>query len=103
MAVLRTDWVEAEKLIAEARELAEPCCAPQMLAFADWAESVRDGVVSKAQSALATLGEPYTAARLAVDFLGTIPDSEGSDFRAATREALVSMGAQATLAELSAS
>lgn len=103
MAVLRADWSEAETLIAEARELAEPCCAPQMLAFADWAESVRDGAVPRAQAALAALDEPYTAARLAVDFLGTIPASEGSDFRAATERTLESMGAQTTLAELRAS
>ncbi len=100
VAVLRTDWSEAEKLIAKARELAEPCCAPQMLAFADWAESVRDRAVSRAQAALAALDEPYTAARLAVDFLGTIPASEAGDFRAATEKTLESMGAQATLAEL---
>lgn len=103
MAVLRADWSEAEKLMAEARGLAEPSCAPQMLAFTDWAESVRNGSVQRAQAALAELNEPYTAARLAVDFLGTIPASEGRDFRASTEKALESMGAHATLAQLRAS
>ncbi len=102
MAVLRADWAEAEKLITQARELAEPCCAPQMLAFADWAESVRDGSVSKVKTALETLGEPYTAARLAVDFLETISESGAEEFRAATENTLSSMGAEATLAELRA-
>jgi class 3 adenylate cyclase/tetratricopeptide (TPR) repeat protein len=103
IVVLREDWSEAEKLIVEARGLAEPCCAPQMLVFADWAESVRDGDVKKAQASLSSLNEPYTSARLGTDFLGTIPASEGGEYRAATDKALESMGALATLAELRAS
>ena len=100
MAALRTDWSEVDDLIAQARELAEQCCAPQILAFADWAQSVREGAVSRAQAALTALDEPYTAARLAVDFLGTIPTSEATEFRAATEKTLESMGAVASLTEL---
>jgi hypothetical protein len=103
LAVLRRDWSETERMIAVARELATKCCAPQMLAFADWAASVRDGAAPKVQAALATLHEPYTAARLAADYLGTIPDSQAAEFRATTQKALESMGARATLAELGAS
>jgi class 3 adenylate cyclase/tetratricopeptide (TPR) repeat protein len=102
IVVLREDWPAVEQLIVAARELAEPACSPQLLAFADWAESVRDGDVERAGAALDSLNEPYTAARLAVDFLGTIPASEGAELRAATAEALESMGAQASLDELGA-
>ena len=100
MVVLRNDWSEAEKLIVEARGLAEPCCAPQMDVLADWAESIRDGDVEKAQVSLGNLNEPYTSARLATDFLGTIPTSEGREYRASTQKVLESMGALVTLAEL---
>jgi hypothetical protein len=100
IAVLREDWPAVEELIVAARELAEPACSPQLLAFANWAESVRDGDVERAGAALDSLNEPYTAARLTVDFLGTIPASEGAELRAATAEALESMGAQASLDEL---
>ena len=103
LAVLRADWSDTERLIAMARELATKCCAPQLLAFADWAASVREGDAPGVQAALATLHEPYTAARLAADYLGTIPDSQAAEFRAATRKALESMGARATLAELGSS
>jgi hypothetical protein len=102
IAVLRQDWAAAEQLIVTARELAEPTCSPQLLAFADWAESVRDGDVKRARAALDSLDEPYTAARLAVDFLGTIPASDGADFRAITAEALESMGALTSLDQLEA-
>ena len=94
------DGPETERLITKARELAATCCAPQLSAFATWAASARDGDGSGVQTALATLNEPYTAARLAVDFLRTVPRSQSSDFRAATSRALESMGARATLAQL---
>lgn len=103
LAVLRMDSSETERLIVMARELATRCCAPQMLAFADWAASVRDGAAPRVQAALATLNEPYTAARLAADYLGMITDSQAADLRATTQKALESMGAKATLAELGAS
>jgi hypothetical protein len=103
LAVLQMDSSETERLIVMARELATRCCAPQMLAFADWAASVRDGAAPRVQAALATLNEPYTAARLAADYLGMITDSQAADLRATTQKALESMGAKATLAELGAS
>ena len=71
-----------------------------MSSLADWAEAVRDGSVADARTALAALREPYTAARLAVDFLTTIPMRDGSEFRGATKESLEAMGAMASLSEL---
>jgi class 3 adenylate cyclase/tetratricopeptide (TPR) repeat protein len=100
MAVLAEDWAAAEQLIVEARSMAAPSCAPQMLVFADWAEAVRDGDVENARSALERLGEPYTAARLAVDFLGTMPPSQRTGMRASTTAALEAMGARASLIQL---
>jgi len=100
IAALSGDWEQAEHMIVQARELARPSCAPQLLAFADWAEAVRDIDVDRARGALDALGEPYTAARLAVDFLGTIPPDEGAEFRAETAARLESMGALTSLEEL---
>ena len=103
MAVLEERWAEVETLIGEARELAGPCCAPNVAAFAEWAEAARNGAVSKAEAAVAAIDEPYTAARLAVDFLDTIPAGEGEEFRASTGQVLESMGALASLEHLNRS
>jgi hypothetical protein len=100
MAVLSDDWAATERLVVEARALAAPSCAPHLLVFADWAEATRGGDLEGAQSALSKLGEPYTAARLAVDFLGTVAPSEGVSMRASTTAALKAMGATASLAQL---
>jgi tetratricopeptide (TPR) repeat protein len=100
IAVSKADWPQAEALILRAREFAETCCAPQLVVFADWAESVREGSVRGAEQALASLNEPYTAARLAVDFLGLVPGQAGAALRTETERSLESMDARASLAEL---
>lgn len=87
-------------MIARARALVEPTCAPQLGGWADWGEAVRDGDVTRAGRALEQLVEPYTAARLAVDFLGTIPADDGVELRAGTAAILEQMGAEGSLDEL---
>jgi class 3 adenylate cyclase len=96
-------------LIAEARALAGPACAPLLACIADWAESValaRSGSsgesldkASRATSQLAAHGERYTAARLLTDLLPLLDARTAASAAAAVADRLESMGARSSASE----
>jgi class 3 adenylate cyclase len=98
-----------EGLIADARALARPACAPSLASIADWAEAVelaRSGAsdealdkASRAASELETHGEPYTAARLMTDLLPFLDRRAAAGAAAGIADRLEGMGALASAAE----
>jgi hypothetical protein len=96
-------------LIAEARALAGPACAPSLACIADWAESVelaRSGSseesldkASRATSQLEAHGERYTAARLLTDLLPLLDARTAESAAAAVADRLERMGARSSAAE----
>jgi hypothetical protein len=73
------DWERLDRLLAEARAIARPACAPALACVADWADAVRLAAADRGEEALAlgeaaaarlaAHGERYTAARLLADLL----------------------------------
>jgi tetratricopeptide (TPR) repeat protein len=96
-------------LIAEARALAGPACAPVLTCIADWAEAVelaRAGIpgrsldnVTRIASELQAHADAYTGARLLTDFLPLLEGSNGRSAAAGVAERLETMGARASAQE----
>jgi hypothetical protein len=96
-------------LIAEARALAGPACAPVLTCIADWAEAVelaRAGTpgrsldnVTRIVSELEAHADAYTGARLLTDFLPLLDGSNGRSAAAGIAERLETMGARASAEE----
>ena len=102
LAVIQGEWDEVERLIQKAEELVVPACAPMLAAIVGWAAGIRDNAEDQVREALADMMEPYTAARLAVDFFTLVPGPHDIDFVAETTSALTEMGALASLSQLGA-
>jgi hypothetical protein len=98
---LAGDWQRLEPLVAQARRLAGPACAPALACIADWADAVRTESLVAGQAAterLAALGERYTAARLMADLLPLVDAPRALVEEVAGEHA--GMGAHASAAEL---
>lgn len=102
LAVALGDWHEVDLLTQKAEELAISSCAPLVGSIAAWATAVREGSVDRTRTALSGVNEPYTAARLAVDFFSMAPEAQDGQFRKATEMVLSDMGALASLDHLQA-
>jgi class 3 adenylate cyclase len=98
-----------ELLVAEARALAGPACAPSLASVAGWAEAVvlaRSGssreslaTAGEAMRELEAYGESYTAARLMTDLLPMLDRHFAAGAAAKTAERLEAMGAHASAAQ----
>jgi hypothetical protein len=98
------------ELIAEARALAGPACAPALTSLADWAAAVDLARAGSSAAALATAhhataelerrGERYTAARLMTDLLPVLAQTDAASVAADVAERLEAMGALASAAEV---
>jgi hypothetical protein len=98
-----------DDLIAEARALAGPTCAPSLAALGDWAESVQLARAGASAAALATArhavseleahGERYTAARVMTDLLPFLEEEDAAAAAAHAAERLDAMDAHASLNE----
>ena len=107
LVVAERQWDEASGLAAQARELAEPLCAPVLAGLAAWVDAAVstargevDVGLTLGSESLAAMSEPYLAARLAVDLVGIMPGSAGREFRTDMAAKLASMGAASSLAQL---
>jgi hypothetical protein len=106
---LLDDRDRLDELIAEARALAGPACAPSLGWIADWAEAVklaRSGATdesftkaTRAASALEANAERYTAGRLMTDLLPLLDGQRLAGAAAEIADRLDAMGARATAAE----
>jgi hypothetical protein len=109
LCALVDDRDRLDELIAEARSLAGPACAPALGWIADWAEAVklaRSGAtaesLSKATQAASELeanAERYTAARLMTDLLPVLEGQLAASAAAGIADRLDAMGAHASAAE----
>jgi hypothetical protein len=109
LVALDGDEGQLDPLLARARALAGPACAPGLALIADWAEGVRLATVGRTAEALEralpacegleALGERYTGARLRADLLARLDDPPAALVaRAADR--LEALGARASAAAL---
>jgi hypothetical protein len=106
---LSGDGAAVAGLIAEARALAGPACAPSLACIADWAEAVELarsgssgeslGKAIRASSQLEAHGERYTAARLLTDLLPLLDASTAESAAVAIADRLERMGARSSAAE----
>jgi class 3 adenylate cyclase len=106
---LSGDGAAVAGLIAEARALAGPACAPSLACIADWAEAVelaRSGSSGesldkaiRASSQLVAHGERYTAARLLTDLLPLLDARTAESAAVAVADRLERMGARSSAAE----
>jgi class 3 adenylate cyclase len=109
LSALSAEWERLGSLLAEARSLSRPACAPSLEWLADWSEAVRiarSGAftealekASGATSALAAHGEPYTAARGLADLLPLLDGAVAGRLAEDTADRLESMGAFASAKE----
>jgi hypothetical protein len=98
-----------DELIADARALAGPACAPSLGWMAEWAEAVklaRSGAAaesftkaSRATSELEANAERYTAWRLMSDLLPLLRGQLAASAAAEIADRLDAMGARASAAE----
>ena len=99
IAVIQEDWDEVKRLAEQAERLAIAGWASMRSWRAAWAIATRDSQVNQVKVALGEMTEPYTAARLAVDFL-SVSGSHDAELIAETEVALTDMGALASLSHL---
>jgi class 3 adenylate cyclase len=109
LCALVDDRDRLDELIAEARALAGPACAPSLGWIADWAEAVklaRSGAAaesftkaSRAASELEANAERYTAGRLMTDLLPLLHGQLAASAAAGVADRLDAMGARASAAE----
>ena len=109
LLALAGEWVELERVAAEARELAPQACAPYLVWIAEWAESVRLAASGRsaeavetareAAGALAEFGERYRASRLLVDLLPFLDPELRGPLAEEAAARLEAMGAAASAAE----
>jgi class 3 adenylate cyclase len=109
LCALVDDRHRLDELIAEARALAGPACAPSLGWIADWAEAVklaRSGATAEsltkathAASELEANAERYTAARLMTDLLPVLEGQLPAGTAAGIADRLDTMGAHASAAE----
>jgi class 3 adenylate cyclase len=109
LCALVDDRDRLDDLIAEARALAGPACAPSLGWIADWAEAVqlaRSGATAesltkatRATSELEANAERYTAARLLTDLLPFLEGQLAASTAAGIADKLDAMGAHASAAE----
>ena len=112
LVALAGDWERLDVLLADARRLAGPACAPALAWIADWAEAVQRVGAGRlaealelalpATSALEAHGEHYTSARLLADLLGRMGDDAPAAPAARTAERLDALGARASAASIRA-
>jgi hypothetical protein len=109
LSALADDRDRLDELIAEARALAGPACAPALGWIAEWAEAVklaRSGATAesltkatRAASELEANAERYTAARLMTDLLPVLEGPPAVNAAAGIADRLDAMGAHASAAE----
>ena len=109
LCALADDPDRLHELIAEARALAGPACAPSLGWIADWAEAMklaRSGAAaesfakaSRAASDLEANAERYTAGRLMTDLLPLLHGQLAASAAAGIADRLDAMGARASAAE----
>jgi len=110
LAAAERNWRELDQLTSEARREAKPRCAPMLEVLAGWSDAVKlaadgpnEAAIARVSESLETVGEPYTRARLAVDFLEHLPPDAATALRQSTARQLESMGARASRARLESS
>ena len=112
LVALAGDWERLDVLLADARRVAGPACAPALAWIADWAEAVQRVAAGRladalelalpATSALEAHGERYTSARLLADLLERMGDDAPAAPAARTAERLDALGAHASAASIRA-
>jgi hypothetical protein len=109
LAALGGEPARRDRLVVQARRLADTAGAPFLVSIADWADAVGLARAGAAAEALATArtacaalegyGEPYTAARLLVDLLPLLDAELAGEAADEVAERLDAMGALASAAQ----